>query len=262
MDAPDSAKTPRVRPLDAVIQEFKSVLTSSIAGNLQAAGRIRNLLTISAPNLRRSAPFADSPKIAANGDVVRILDFALASVKLLTEHSLMIVNGILDEAEARLQDRESIKEDLERASPASAESSGVEIVIKGAPGDRAGSAFLLENKYDRNVEVSFEASDFIAEGRPPVPGVLLDVEPKLCILSPRGQAVVRFSVLIGEAFAPGESYVAVLRTVGFEAQAIRVRLNVDPRAKGPVTEAKTMTASGSKPTPKRPRKRPLPKSAQ
>lgn len=262
MEAPDSDKPPRMRPLDTVIQEFKSVLTSSIAGNLQAAGRVRNLLSISATSVRRSPLLADAPKIAANGDVARILDFALASVKLLTEHSLMIVNGILDEAEARLQDREPVKGAFEDAAPARAESNGVEIVIRGARGERAGSAFLLDNKYDRNVEVSFEASDFFAEGRPPVPGVLLEVEPKLCLLPPRGQTVVRFSVLIGEAFAPGLSYFATLRTVGFEAQAIRVRLNVDARADKPESEPKTIAAPASKPAPKRPRKRPLPLGAQ
>lgn len=244
MSVGDDPPEPRPRSIEAIIQDFKSVLAASIAGNIQAAGRVRGLLTNSPPARQETA--ASEPRgAAASGDIVQILDFALASVRLLTEQSLVIVNGILDEAEVRLKERSADS----AAAPATNQSAagGVEILMKGVRGERAGAAFLLENKYDRNVDVTFEVSDLGAEGRPAIPGSLVKVEPEAVTLPPRGQAVIRLEIAVGDIFAPGESYFGTLRTAGFETRHIRIRLDVE--AEAPIYAASPAAA------PKLPRRR-------
>lgn len=200
---------------EAVIQELRSVLASSAAGNIQIALRIRDLVVSAASQRPRDR---DRSK-----DVGHILDFIVASVRLLSENSLVVANGILDAAEARL---------LEKAPPVADEPSDaapgdVEIILKGARGHRADAAFLLENKYDRSIDVAFEMSDLTSEGGAVIPGAFVSIDPASVTLSPRGQAVIRISIEVGDLLTEGVSYLGMLRASGFETRQIRIRLQVE-----------------------------------
>ena len=212
------------RSPEAVVEDFKSVIASSIAGNMQVATRLRDLLRAAVETPSASA--RTTVRSNSRDDLAKILDFALASARILTTHSVDTLNRILDEVEADLLGRTT----RPAASTEPPNATVTEIVLRGALGQRVTSGFLLDNNYDRSLNVSFEMGDLLAEGRSPIPGSEVQVEPTTITVPGKGQAVARIGVVIGSQFAPGASYFGQLRTVGIETGHIQVRIEVQAQS--------------------------------
>jgi hypothetical protein len=162
---------------------------------------------------------------SSNADLTKVLDFTLASVRLLTEQSLVIVNGIIDQAETQLGGRPAASHGA--TQPHHGDPAHAEIVLQGARGSTASAAFMLENKFDRPLELHFEMSDLSSDAGPAISGAIMAIEPEHVTVPPHGQKIIRLSLTIGEMFLPGARYFASLLTAGFEARRIGVRLDVE-----------------------------------
>ncbi len=98
-----------------------------------------------------------------------------------------------------------------------------EMEFTGRAGDEITRAFVVENNQPEPVEVSFEVSEFVAEGdgtrlRPP-----LAIEPASFHLEPGKEQVVTCRLTFEAGFAPHRPHDALLRVMGFPGMEIGLR---------------------------------------
>jgi hypothetical protein len=211
-----------VREAEELVKDLKAVMAHALAGNLEVVARVRDLV---------GGLVSDSPKISdavrdPRALVSRWLDFNIASLRIITEHSIEALNGIVSVAEANLSTspRRSAASAGSRSEARDAEP--VELLLEGRRGARASASFQLENFYNHPLEITFEAEPLIAPGRLPIAASAIEIEPEVAQLPPRGRQVVSVSVTLGEAFALGSVYEARVRIVGFEARLLHVVVRV------------------------------------
>jgi hypothetical protein len=193
-------------------------MAHALAGNLEVVARVRDLV---------AGLVSDSPKIPdavrdPRALVSRWIDFNIASLRIITEHSIDALNGIVSVAEASL-DRNPRRSatSFENRSDAH-DADPVELRLEGARGARATASFQLENFYSHPLEITFEVEPLIAPGRPPISASAIEIEPKVAQLPPRGRQIVSVSVTLDDGFALGSVYEARVRIVGFEARMLHL----------------------------------------
>jgi hypothetical protein len=217
-----NSKPDDLREAEEIVRDLKAVMAHALAGNLEVVARVRDLV---------GALVSDPPKISdavrdPRALVNRWLDFNIASLRILTEHSIDALNGVVSVAESSLNASR-------RSSAASAGShSGterpepVELRLEGPRGVRASASFQLENFYNHPLEVTFEAEPLIAPGHEPIGAAAIEIAPQLVQLPARGRQVVSVSVTLGERFSPGAVYEGNVRIVGFEARSLHLSVRV------------------------------------
>lgn len=86
--------------------------------------------------------------------------------------------------------------------------------------------FLVQNQYDRCVDVSFAADPPTAAACAPVPAAVISFEPPTLALPPGGQLVVRATVTVTEDFAGSHVYATALHVRDLPAPPLMVELTV------------------------------------
>jgi hypothetical protein len=210
-------------PVDAneLIADLKRTLAKSVAGNVELAGRVRDLVR----ELAADAPAAVRDARLRNELLARWLTFNVVTLRALTESSLETMNAIVTAAELTLL-RKQPAPSANGAAGASAIAEPIDLVLQGRRGERASAPFLLENHYDRALDVAFEAEPFRAAGRPELPAALLVLDPATVTIPARGQTIVHAVVDLVDAFAAGVTYATVIRLIGYEAKAMRLAVRV------------------------------------
>jgi hypothetical protein len=160
----------------------------------------------------------------------RWLDFNLASYSVVSTHSLALLNGLLSAAQSTL---------ISKAAPApdarATATPRVELRLSGRHGERATTGFVIENQFDRPLEVRFESTALIpATTGPELPAPLVSFEPTTLVIAPRGQGVVQVAVMITADFVAGQTYRTTIRPLGFEAKELGLSLIVLPPTKDAV----------------------------
>jgi hypothetical protein len=228
------SKPDDVREAEAIIKDLKAVMAHALAGNLEVVARVRDLV---------GALVSDPPKV---GDVVRDprdlvnrwLDFNISSLRILTEHSIEALNGIISVAEANLDLSPNRSSTSFTSRSVAQRGDAVDLRLEGTRGSRATASFLLENFYNQPLEVTFEAEPLLAPGFPPIPASAIEIEPEIVHLPPRGRQVITVSIALDDAFASGVEYEGKVRIVGFEARMLHlivrvIESNVEDRGNGP-----------------------------
>ncbi len=196
-----------------LVADLKAVLAKSVSGNLELAARLRDLVR----GIAADAPTAARDPEVRRELVARWLAFNVASLCTLTDSSLETMNAIVSAAETTLLGRPATS-----PSAPAVGADGIDIVIEGRRYERPGAPFLLENHYDRVLDVSFEVDPFTAEDHPPVPASVLTLDPQVLQLPAKGQAVVHAYVEIGQGFHVGVVYSTLIRISGFDAKSMRL----------------------------------------
>ncbi len=205
-------------------------MSRSLVGNLQVVIRVGDLLRALVADPPKVSDVAPSPRAL----VSRLLDFNIASLRILTDHSLETLNGIISVAESSLRGSAGSRLASSALPSSAAQGDTVELRLEGERGARVSAPFLLENFHDRPLEVTFEAESLIAVDRAPISASAIAIEPGLVQLPPRGQQVVYISLVLGDQFAADATYETRVRIVGFEARMIRLIVRVlDRKADAP-----------------------------
>ena len=126
----------------------------------------------------------------------------------------------------------------------------VDVRLEGRPGDRVACPFVVENRYDRLVEVAFRASPLVAPGRPEVPAPPVSFEPARLHLGAGASGVATAVVEVVPELVPGATYSTTVEMVGYEGRRLGVALTVreaEPTARR--AGARTGAARRSRPTP-------------
>jgi hypothetical protein len=235
---------------EVLIDELKSVLTANAAGNIELAGRLNALVkeATAAVQASKQRPPSDSSELLS-----RVLDFQLAAYAVVTEHSLAILNGLITSAEETLLDetepaapggRPGSQRDNAHGSllsaPGPSEASGP-MRLAGRRNEALTCPFLVENQYDRGLDVSFEADPLVPKNGSPLPGSLISFEPAMLVLPPHGQAVAEARVKLTSDFTVGETYSTALHVLGFQCPPVQLEITVQ----APKKAARKRTAADS-----------------
>jgi hypothetical protein len=227
--------TYRRKSPEAFIDELKSVLSANAAGNIELASRLNALVKEVALALQASKehPPPDSSELLS-----RVLDFELAAYAAITKHSLAILNGLitsaeqtlLDDAEPATVDGRPVPKpgDAQGSSPTAPRAGEVSgsMQLAGRRNEALTCPFLVENQYDRGLEVSFEADPLVPKNGSPLPGRLISFEPATLILPPRGQAVAQAHIKLTKDFTVGETYSTALHVLGFRCPPVHLAITV------------------------------------
>lgn len=198
-----------------LVAELKAVLAKSVSGNLEIAARVRDLVL----GIAAGAPTAARDPAVRRDLVARWLAFNVASLRTLADSSLETMDTIVSAAETMLLGKPP--------APAPASSAdGIDIVLEGRHGERLSAPFLLENHYDRVLDVAFEVEPFTAPDHPPMPTSLLTLDPPVLQLPAKGQAIVHAYVELADGFVTGAIYSTIIRISGFDARSMRLSVRV------------------------------------
>lgn len=215
------SKPDDVREAEAIIKELKAVMAHALAGNLEVVARVRDLVGTLVSDPPRVAGVVRDPRLLVN----RWLDFNIASLRILTEHSIEALHGIITVAESNLGTNSSSASSSAGKRP-SQSGEAVDLRLEGTRGSRATASFLLENFYNQPLEVTFETGPLIAPGHEPVPASAVVIEPEVVELPARGRQVISISVLLDDAFASNAQYESRVQIVGFEARMLHLIVRV------------------------------------
>lgn len=225
----------------AFFEELKSLIAANLAGNLQLVSRLNDLVkdATKAFAARRAGERTDASELLS-----RWLELNLASYSAVSTHSLALLNGIASAAEQALGAKaQPVPE------PEPAPEQRVEMRLEGRQGERVTAPFLVENQYDRRLEVSFEASDLVPASGPAISGSQITFEPSTLTVAPKGQAVVQAAVMLTPDFVVRQTYATTIRMLGFQAKEIRLAVTVLPPAEG--AKPAGQPVKGAKPGKKR-----------
>jgi hypothetical protein len=205
---------------DEFVERLKSLIIAHAAGSNQLLTRFSHFVQ-EASQAVGSAPTRE--RTDAQTMLSRWLDFNLASYSVMSTSSLALLNGLLAAAESTL---------IPKPAPAPAtgpsQATRVDLRLSGRHGERATSAFALENHFDLPLTVMFEWGDLVSESGSSLPASHLSFEPASPVIPPHGQAVVQAAVSITKEFTVGQTYTTTIRLLGSEAKEIGLSITILP----------------------------------
>lgn len=215
---PSGRKSP-----EEFVEQLKELVAANVAGNAQLVTRFNDFIRDAAKAVGAGRAAGEPANAAAL--LSRWLDFNLASFSVASTHGLALLNGLLSAAENALLPKAPSAPGA-RPTP----EPRVELRLEGRPGERVTSAFLVENHFDRPLDVAFEAGALIPATGPSLPASLIAFEPATLAIAPRGQAVVQAAVTITRDFVVGQTYVTTIRLLGLHAKEMGLSVTVRPPA--------------------------------
>jgi hypothetical protein len=206
------------RSPQAFVEDLRTLVARNIAGNVELASRL-NALIKQMGDVSASQPSLDPSELLR-----RWLDFNLASYAVTSAHSLAAMNEVIAAAERAIAGSASL-------GPHPARERQIEVRLEVRSGARASCPFMVENQYDSQVDVSFEAGPLVPVGTAPtLSASLVSFDPVSLTVPPRGQAVGTAQIDVGPDFVVGETYRTTIRVIGFEGREIGLALGILPAA--------------------------------
>ncbi len=101
-----------------------------------------------------------------------------------------------------------------------------ELAFTGREGEVVARAFVVENNQPQPVDVSFEVSEFVADGGDARLRPALDIEPAEFHLEPGTEQVVTCRLTLEPGFDPHRPHDALLRVMGFPGMEVALRATV------------------------------------
>ncbi len=227
----------RISP-DEFVERLKEIVAANVAGSTQLVTRFGDFVRKASQEVGDARP-GERPD--AEALLTRWLDFNLASYSVVSAQGLALLNDLLFATESTLLPTAPPAPDA-RATP----SPRVELQLAGRHGERATTGFVIENHFDRPLDLTFESTDLVPMAGASLPASLLSFEPTALVIGPRGQGVVQAAVTITADFVVGQTYTATIRMRGFEGTDVGLSVTILPTdAAGP---------SGPSPKPRKSRK--------
>jgi hypothetical protein len=211
-----SAGSPSERSTDDVIDQLKEILAANVSGNAQLVAHFNDLVRDISKEMG-SGRRPDPAELLS-----RWLDFNLASYSVVSKQSVALLDGLLEVARSTL---------IPSPLPARvvADEQRVELRLSGRPGEKVSTGFMIENQFDRQLEVTFECDDLTTDAGQSVSRSHVLFEPTTLTIPAHEQAVGQVAVKIDRRFAAGTSYRTTIRLLGFPAKELDLFVSVLPR---------------------------------
>lgn len=204
------------RNVGDVVDRFRAVVEANVAGTVELLVRVEALVR------RVVAEHPTSPPDGA--DVLdRLVDAGLSSYAEVSRHVLALLDGLVSVAERAL-----LPGAAEGVQPVGAAGVDPAVAVRmdGRPGERVPCPFVVQNEYDRPVEVTFRAGPLSAPGRPKLPASAVTFEPTRMRIEARAADVATATIALPPQLVPGDTYVTRIEMVGLEGRRVGVALTV------------------------------------
>lgn len=218
-----STRVSQARTAAEVVEQFRELLATNAADGVQLSGRLRALIG------EFSASASRGERVEPTELLWRWLDFNLAAYGVFSKQSVALLEGLLAAAEATLIP-------AEQRAAAARQDARVELRLAGRAGERVATSFVLENHFDRPVDVTFACDELASDAGGALPGSLVAFEPPTLAIPPRGEAVGTVIVSLSGEFTPGQTYTTRIRLLGFPERELGLSIRVleAPDAVAPV----------------------------
>jgi hypothetical protein len=211
-----TGRSPR-KTADEVIEQLREVFATNAAGNAQLAARFNEFVRDISKEIGRGER-ADPSELFS-----RWLDFNLASYAVLNRQGLALLDGLLTAARSTL-----IPPAI--SVPIATQAPRAELRLSGPSGQQVRTGFVIENYFDRPLDIAFACSDLSPGAGPSLPRSLVAFEPATLMIPPRGQAVGQVAVNLTDDFVVGETYIGTIQLQGFEGKELGISVVVLPAA--------------------------------
>jgi hypothetical protein len=221
---------------DEFVERLKVLVAENIAGSRQLVMRLRNIVREAdeAVSAGRGRDRTDAKVL-----LFRWLDFNLASYSVVNTHGLALLNGLLSAAQSTL-----IPAPAPARDPRSAAALPVDLRLSGRDGERAATGFVIENRFDQPLSVTFESTTLVPTTGAALPASLVSFEPPTLVIEPRGQGIIQVVVTITSDFVVGQTYATTIRPLGFEAKELGLSVTVLPPAQAAGPSGPSPTEAG------------------
>lgn len=149
--------------------------------------------------------------------VRNLMQLSLNYYSVLLDMSVSFTNRMIDEVLQVSPEGGPIRS---AAAPAQAEGTRFELGFRGHRGEALAHPFVVENKKEQPVTVSFELTEFISEDGTTRFRAPVEFTPGEFTLEPGAEQVVHCRVPLGADFEPGRRYMALVRVKGFPGMDI------------------------------------------
>lgn len=208
-----SAGSPRQRTADDVIDQLKEILAANVSGNAQLVANFNDLVR------DISKEMGSGRRLDPGEFLSRWLDFNLASYSVVTKQSVALLDGLLEVARSTLVPSPP-------TTRVAADEPRVDLRLSGRPGEKVSTGFMIENLFDRQLDVSFECDDLKTDAGQSLSRSHVLFEPTTLTIPAHEQAVGHVAVRIDKEFATGESYRTTIRLLGFPAKELGLSVSV------------------------------------
>jgi hypothetical protein len=219
----------------AQLDDFKKLFTKSIQDNLLFLNRVSAVAREAVKGLSTVSSRSQSP--TADEVAKRLVQLNLSYLTAINKHGFALLNELVSATETAFGINSGAA-----AAPA-ATPARAEINLSARQGEVAIASFLVENSYERALDVSFQASQIVSVRGEVIKSGVVSFNPPQLSLEPKSQAVVQACIDISNEFKSGENYVLRVRVVGFETKEIWIHLNILSSTQ----ELKSATAEDDKP---------------
>lgn len=234
-----SAGSPHQRTADDVVDQLKEILAANVSGNAQLVAHFNDLVRDISKEMG-SGRRHDPAELLS-----RWLDFNLASYSVVTKQSVALLDGLLDVARSTL-----IPAPAPAPTRVAVDEPRVELRLSGRPGEKVSTGFMIENLFDRQLDVSFECDDLKTDTGQSLSSSHVLFEPATLTIPAHEQAVGQVAVKIDKEFAAGASYRTTIRLLGFPAKELGLSVNVlAPPEPAVVPQARRKPARAAKKRP-------------
>jgi hypothetical protein len=157
--------------------------------------------------------------------VRNLMQLSLNYYSVLLDMSVGFTNRLIDEV---LQVSPEPSPPQPAPSPAPARRTRFELGFSGQRGETPSSPFIVENKKEHPVNVSFEMSEFISEDGTTKFRVPVEFNPEEFTLDPGAEQVIHCGVPMEADFEVGRRYMALVRVTGFPGMEIGLIVTPQP----------------------------------
>jgi hypothetical protein len=198
---------------DEVVDQLKEILAANVSGNAQLVAHFNDLVRDITKEMGRGRRPEPAELLS------RWLDFNLASYSVVTKQSVALLDGLLAIARSTLLPNVA-------SPPPRGNEPRVELRLSGRHGEKVSTGFLIENLFDRPLDVSFECDDLTTDRGQSLSRSHVTFEPTTLTIPSREQAIGQVAVTIGKEFAAGETYRTTVRLLGFQAKELGLSVSV------------------------------------
>ncbi len=197
-------------------EALKQLLEQNFNANVQLLKRASSVLRAARDGAARPGGLRAADTRTLLNDLVSL---NLAYYAQLSDQSLRYLNAVVSLAEGAIGAPP-------KAPAAEAPEESDSLVLAGRRGETVTGQFRLDNGNDAPLVIAFETIEFASDTGERVNPAALRLEPAETTVAPHTTATFQASVVLDEAFRPGQVYRSAIRVAGFPGRQIPVSVTV------------------------------------
>jgi hypothetical protein len=242
-----------------LLNALTAIMSQNIEGNRKLLGRVTSLVNKVASEVKSGT--RDQAVRLDSNVLGKWLQLNVSTVALVGTHGLAFLNDLTTAVEKSLGVVSDTQVQSRGETPISL-GKRAELRINARLGETAVAPFLVENNFEKSLDVTFQVNGVASLQGQVIQGNVVTFDPPTMSLEPKAQAVVQASLSLTEEFRVQDTYLFRISLAGYQTNEVWVYCTILPAATKTVTIKLQPQQKPSRPSTKRvPRAQKSPKRA-